>query len=107
MAKYQVKHLCGHTTEVQLFGHWSDRERRMAAMERELCAACRAEQARQAAAEAGLPALTGSDKQIAWAAEIRDTAIWRAKGTARAEKVAEAAQKQTRAAWWIDNRGAF
>lgn len=61
MAKYDITHTCGHTETVALFGPHADRERRIARMEAEDCAACRA---------AGSD-LTGSVKQIAWATDIR------------------------------------
>lgn len=83
MAKYYVEFSCGHTDEVQLFGKMSERERKIGWLEREgLCPACweaqKAEQrqreveaAEKAAKEKGLPELTGTPKQVAWAVTIR------------------------------------
>lgn len=110
MAKYTITHACGHTEEVNLFGKHSDRERKIAYLESIDCRACwDAAQAAQAK-EAGLPDLTGSPKQIAWANGIRnrilaeatrciethpdwpDTARWLAE-----------LKKETSARWWIDH----
>lgn len=83
MAKYQVNFTCGHTETVQLFGKHTERERWIEWAERnKVCPECyekqkeetRQEATKQAAAEAienGLPSLTGSEKQIAWAERIR------------------------------------
>lgn len=87
MAKYDVTYSCGHRGEVQLIGPGKDRERKLAWYGREaLCPACykaakdaksAAENAAsaQAAAERGLPALTGSEKQVPWAETIRAEAL--------------------------------
>lgn len=83
MAKYQVTFSCGHTETVQLFGKTKDRERWIKwAEENKLCQDCwqaaKEEQRQQATAAAieenisyGLPSLTGSEKQVAWAETIR------------------------------------
>lgn len=63
MAKYVVTHSCGHTEEVSLFGKESERERRIAWLEGQPCTECRAEEA---------TGLTGSPRQRAWAADIRE-----------------------------------
>jgi len=89
MAKYDITHSCGHVQVHQIFGKHSGfggRESKIAWLETTLCTECyRAEQDKQHAAEAaaaseqnaaaGLPALTGSPKQIAWAETIRSTAL--------------------------------
>ena len=84
---------------------------------------------RVTATATALPALTGSDKQVAWATKLRDNAIAslgsdfadaqrglaikagktneqieQAYGT-MAAKLASAIDGQTSASWWIDNRG--
>lgn len=61
MAKHIITHTCGHQVEVALFGRTDDRARRIDAMSREGCPACRA---------AGSD-LVGSVKQVAWATDIR------------------------------------
>lgn len=118
MAKYTINHICGHSVEIQLFGKYADRERRIAYMETQECEGCRRRKANAAAAAAkadrGLPDLTGSEKQVAWANTIRENAYkaldclapfsindrakdmvenWRAKMDA-----------ETSAKWWIDHR---
>ena len=118
MAKYTINHICGHSVEIQLFGKYADRERRIAYLETQECDECRKAKANAAAAKAkaerGLPDLTGSEKQVAWANTIRENAYkaldclapfatndqakvmvenWRAKMDAK-----------TSAKWWIDNR---
>lgn len=82
MAKVSIEHACGHTESHQLYGPGRDRERKAAWLETTLCYACykeqqqlEREQASAAAAEqavdAGLPELTGTEKQVAWAERIR------------------------------------
>ena len=79
MAKYTVTRSCGHSETHQLYGKYTERERKIAWMETTLCRECyRAKQADDAAAktrDAGLPELTGTPKQIAWAESIRAAAI--------------------------------
>jgi len=82
MAHYTVNHKCGHDQSYELFGPGRDRERKLTWLAGLLCAACKKEAAVQArdaetakgkvaAEELGLPPLTGSEKQIAWAEAIR------------------------------------
>lgn len=59
----------------QAYGPLVGRERQLAAIEARECPACRKRKAEQAAQQSGLPALTGSDKQIAWAYDIRSKRI--------------------------------
>ena len=68
--KYEITHSCGCTETVEIFGTnvHGERDRKIAAMESKPCAACRAKAARS---EDGMAALDGSDKQAAWAADIR------------------------------------
>jgi hypothetical protein len=59
-----------------------------------------------------LPTLSGSEKQVAWATEIRANAIASAEGAAHTAEhrtillpaFHEAAATKTDARWWIDNR---
>jgi len=78
MAKYTINHTCGHQVEIQLFGKYEDREKRIAYLETCECYECRKAKDNAAAAaakeERGLPDLTGSEKQIAWANTIREKA---------------------------------
>ena len=82
MAKYDVTHACGHQQTHQLVGPHKDRERKVGWLETTDCSECyQAERLRQreAALEAAvvqakefeLPALVGSEKQIAWAIQLR------------------------------------
>ena len=75
MAKYDVTHRCGHTVTVQLVGPHKERARRIEWMRTNHCFSCdneiAAQAARETASKAGLPALTGSPKQIAWAETLR------------------------------------
>lgn len=87
MAKHGVTYSCGHEGTITLFGPYRERERKLNWYhDSALCPDCyRAKiekeriEASQAAAVAnagqGLPALSGSPKQIAWAETIRAEAI--------------------------------
>lgn len=80
--KYEVTYACGHMEEVRLYGAVRDRDRKLEWLKTQLCHDCykkkvaaeRAEKAAEAAKEAkenGLPALTGTPKQVEWALRIR------------------------------------
>jgi hypothetical protein len=109
-----VKHKCGHTSQVQLYGSAKDRERKMAYLHQQLCTDCRkvAQGAETTKITEGLVALTGSPKQIAWATKIRAEFLadqkQRTPDTADGHKAYEllkqAANTKSEAAWWIDNR---
>lgn len=78
MAKYEVKHSCDHVEVVQLVGLQKERDRKLAWLEQQVCPACvQAERVKVAQglvemqSAAGLPSLSGSEKQITWAAQIR------------------------------------
>jgi len=131
MAKYSVKHSCGHTVEIQLCGKGTERTRKLEWLATQDCPACEKAArdakhnaanaaAAQANASAGLPALQGSDKQIAWAETIRagympglqaKLAEMQAKVTpenaaiaAQAIGITESIINNQSAAWWIDRR---
>lgn len=131
MAKYTIIHSCGHESIVRLTGRTRDREWQIERMEGRLCEECwHAEQARKRAeenaaaatanAEAGLPALVGSEKQVAWAETIRaqklatldiemDTnqagiASDTEANQARLRAAVSAIRNQDQARWWIDHR---
>lgn len=134
MSKYTITHTCGHSETVQICGPSCNRESEVAYLESRLCAICFAAKCatdRQAAnaaaavanAAAGLPALLGSPKQIAWAESIRAAAIAdldKRLAAARAQidrlpymfrAVAQEAivaidgiRGKASAAWWIDHR---
>ena len=71
MAWYTINYKCGHTERVQLYGAHKERYAKIERMEACNCPECEAKAAQDRAAADGLPALTGSDKQISWAADIR------------------------------------
>lgn len=141
MARYAVTYSCGHEAEVALFGPHKERERKIEWMRQSaLCPACYVaardaeRQKAQADAEAkaerdGLPALLGSEKQIAWAERIRrekmdalyklaaiadpyngkDASMAEAKAYAEfAERIFTAAlmavEAKAEAGWWINRR---
>lgn len=129
MAKYTVTRACGHIETVALIGKIKNREWRLENVEpSKLCHECyQAELARQrekenqdaaeVAKENGLPALTGTEKQIAWAETIRqkmladiDEFIFKSvkeemRNDPKLLEAVEHIKGKTEARWWIDNRG--
>ena len=106
--KYEVTYSCGHVGAVQIYGTAAEREKKIACYKK-----ARQEEAATAAKQAkadGLPALTGSEKQIRWAESIRKEKM----ATARewlARYPGEQADKclawyggHASASWWIDHR---
>ena len=76
MAKYEVNYICGHTGVVELFGKEKDRQSKIAWMEKTLsCPDCRKAEAKDEKEELlktfNLPTLTGSEKQVKWAEDLR------------------------------------
>lgn len=78
MAKYDVTYRCGHTGTVELYGKNEDRARRLEGLKVCDCPACEAASKRAAAErqvsedrDNGLPTLTGSEKQVNWAVQLR------------------------------------
>lgn len=115
MAKYTIKHSCGHSSTVELYGPGKDRERKMEWMSRQDCAECKA--ATATTAHPDLPPLKGSPKQITWATTIRAEQIERVESWIEAEEeklgeplhptwydALDALKQQTDARFWIDNR---
>lgn len=137
MAKYTIRHACGHLVDHQLYGSGKDRDRRACWLMEQPCLDCKREAARataEARAEADhLPALVGSERQVAWALTIRaaklaaatlavdqqvarveegagrlhpsvaQRAVLDAQIAALRERVAELG-RQADARWWIDRR---
>lgn len=120
MAQYEIAYRCGHTDTVQIYGTniHGERERTAAAYGCRDCPACQAAKAAQASKDAGLAALEGSGRQVAWAEGIRSKYMpryaqerqeWAGHGAtgeqlAKVDKVLAWLKGQTSAAWWIDNR---
>jgi hypothetical protein len=125
-----ITHTCGHTETVQMYGTSSERDSKAAWLAGKPCQECQRKaqqaQATESAQAQGLPALTGSDKQVAWATTIRAELLGKVatmrkefESTGRKQNATEdvmAAQMgqfdalvakltaQTAAAWWIDRR---
>lgn len=116
MAKYTVKHTCGHERTYQIVGAIAERDRKSAWLASQDCPECRrtAEKATaQATANAspfaaiGKADLTGSEKQVAWARDIRNKVIAELPSIIPDAICAETNQvlaSKTEAKWWIDNR---
>ena len=130
MAHYTVQHSCGHSAEHNLCGSYADRARTREYLATQDCRECariareqqrqaQAEQAEADATEQGLPALTGSERQISWALTIRAGKLAKlaklrglvesnaAQGPELAAQMLAAidsAPQQVSASWWIDRR---
>lgn len=105
--KYTVKMACGHEETVELFGKGAERERKIHWLEENgLCKECR--QSEELKKAEGLPALSGSEKQVAWAVKIRNSFIEKFEGIATPDpmfkKFMNWLKVQTEARWWIDHR---
>lgn len=82
MAKTKIERACGHVETIQLHGPYKQRDYRASFEESRDCSDCYAikiaaqraaenQAAAEAAKAAHMPALIGSEKQIAWAESIR------------------------------------
>ena len=132
MSKYTIEHSCGHNQDVQLYGPTRDRDSKAEWMGSRVCPECYAAN-RQAEREtanaaaratnqaAGLPALTGSPKQISWAESIRMPILTEARALCESmsrdpakrdahtvlryiPEFANWITAQSAAHWWIDRR---
>ena len=130
MAKHTIVRACGHTEVVTIRGSAKRLDLKLGRERARTCRACYVESQRaqaEAAAEAeGLPTLTGTPKQVAWALTLRHEALshaeayldglrgsGRLKGRvardvelfeAQKERLLEPMRAQSEAAWWIDRR---
>lgn len=129
MANYSVRHTCGHSTDYTLYGKGTERERKLAYFAGQPCRDCiRDEELRRAQTKAekqALPALIGTEKQIAWAERIRYEALlviertipddqldiaqpipervaWEPGETTTLRAVIEKTRRQDDCRWWID-----
>ncbi|WP_157227509.1 hypothetical protein [Nocardia asiatica] len=81
MAFYRIDHRCGHGIDTQIYGPnvHGEREREAARRAQHPCPECLRAARSAAAAETATrqqwPALQGTDKQVAWAMTLRDTAM--------------------------------
>lgn len=116
MAKYKVEYSCGHAIEKQLFGKHDDRRRYIEwAAKSGQCGKCKAKrenaQLAVSASAMNLPALSGSEKQIAWAGKIRLQMIETIRRVTdidnldpRSRSMFDELKGKTEARWWIDRR---
>ena len=111
-----VTYQCGHSERATLYGgHYDDQ---IARLRQRLCPACyRAERLAQDEAlltDMPLPALTGTDKQVAWARQIRaevllvliayaDNPRYVPEHDTILAATRRLADAQTTARWWIDH----
>ena len=122
----RLTYSCGHIEDVQLYGPYKDRAYRVQQASGRTCKECaRESHAGEAVAAAvsnrlaGLPRLTGTDKQIAWAESIRaaklqevDTLLAQVAADPRAQeepslltlygKLADLVRGQSSASYWIN-----
>ena len=80
MAQYHITHTCGHDETVQIYGTnvHGERERKAQWLESKPCRDCEREALREENL-GGAAELTGSDRQVAWANDLRAKAIAEAK----------------------------
>jgi lipopolysaccharide export LptBFGC system permease protein LptF len=113
MAWHDGTYSCGHQGRTQIYGKVSDRQYHADRHFDGICPDCLEESRKAAAKEAlqnaeacGLPTLTGSEKQVAWAAQIRQEILAGKKtdGTQVTAGDYSIALKNTEAKWWIENR---
>lgn len=121
MAKYEITHSCGCTETVNICGTnaHGERDKRIAWLSSIPCRECEARAAAERAADAGLPELSGTPKQVAWALDIREGIMAKIDGFAekftgvpgqggRVAAVYEAMRAEiageTSAKWFIDHQ---
>lgn len=110
--KKLIVYTCGHQDVVDLYGSNNEREKKIAYYASIDCPECRKAVAAEAAKQAGLPELTGTAKQVAWAATIRKETIKAVENMLAGMKdpdgtgarILTALKEKTSAGWWIDNR---
>ena len=129
MAKYTVIHNCEHEEHLELFGPLKDRAYRLTQLRQRPCHDCQRtshegdnDEARVLSHLDGLPVLSGTPGQTAWAESIRRRLITQADAMIAAHAAdpraqeepsimamwnarLEALRRQTSASWWIDTRG--
>lgn len=113
MAKYDVTYSCGHNGVIELYGPGAERERKLKWLASEgICPEC---YKAQLEAELGafeeehcLPALKGTEKQVAWARKIRKEQVTKAleivekaKGDDKAKAFWQWLVSKTESKFWI------
>lgn len=120
MAKYTVKHTCGHERVIQLIGKHEIRMKKIAWLEAQPCPDCSMKSAAEDALNKGydLPELKGTKRQVLWALGIRDELIesldipetLQKEASTEDEKLSKAAIlkiiNNNSAVWWIEHRAA-
>ena len=101
----RATHRCGHVLKARGESMYSWQKYHASDFTEMVCYRCHRAtlEASEAAKSAGLPALTGSPKQTAWALTIRDRVL----AAVTAESGADAAaaiSAHTDSSWWIDHR---
>lgn len=117
MAKYQITRACGCVETLQLYGPHVTRERKIEYFETQNCWECEKKALTSAAKAscADMPALEGTEKQIAWAETLRasrkkEIDMFRARlysGHPRATEALaalDAVMAPTEAKYWIETR---
>lgn len=116
MSRYDITHNCGHVVTWQIVGPTRDRPRRVAWLEGRDCDPCyrvarlaaskaAGAVALEATADAAMPPLQGTEKQVAWAEQLRAKAlVWAREPTQHiaASLLTQAIRRQTDAGWWCD-----
>ncbi len=76
MAQYNIRHTCGHEETVQIYGTnvHGERQRKAEWLESKPCRDCERKAMREENLT-GAAELTGSDKQVSWANDLRAKAI--------------------------------
>lgn len=117
MSKYYGSFICGHTGEVNIIGPVTDRERKRIRYFSKVCPECyktqkyekrksEIEKALELAGEWEFPPLKGSEKQIAWANQIRIhtmQAFYEKCSICTSEQAIEYFYKQTHPDFWTLN----
>jgi hypothetical protein len=140
MAKYYITHACGHVEVHDIGGPIKGRDWQETRLKERVCSDCYSkglsDRASEQARQEGLPALVGSEKQVAWAETLRRKAIewyedrnhlmWvlrkipvpanftegltqehhQAIAEALKERIIQMVSAQTSAKWFIDHRSA-
>lgn len=108
MGKYKANYSCGHSGEVTLYGKIDERFAILERMKTELCPECSDKLAEdkciEMEGEYNLPGLTGSEKQIKWARQIRRNIVCDMVKENMSNEEFKSVVRHTTASWWIDNR---
>lgn len=111
--KYDVKMSCGHTETIQIYGTEKERNQKIYWYEQYgTCEECRNKEEQKRAEEEGLPPLTGTERQVAWAVKILniiidkvkfiDALIYSPEAIKEYDKLMDWLKSKTTADFWID-----